>query len=104
MNEVPVIAPIPLVNPLTTISFTHSGLDKIAQFSVAFNLNLNDANNVCGSAGSGRVPKSQTIEPVAPKAGSKYKLFGVGFGENKIVLDKLPGTKLAVNGIGSTIL
>ena len=52
----------------------------MAQSVVAFNLNANLANNVVGLAGKGKVPKFQTIEPVAPKEGSKVPVmvvFGV---------------------------
>ena len=100
----PVTAPVPFVKPFTNMLFEQFGLERIAQLSVALNLNLREANNVCGSAGKGNVPKSQTIDPVAPKFGSKNKLLGVGFGVKNIELFKLPGTKVDVKGIGITSL
>ena len=57
--------------PYNVILLAHAGFESIAQLSVAFNLKRNEASKVCGFAGNGKVPKSQTIEPVAPKLGSK---------------------------------
>ena len=54
----------------TGIPTTQSGLERIAQLSVALNLNRKEANNVWGSAGNGNVPKSHTNEPVAPRFAS----------------------------------
>ena len=52
------------------MTLEHEALAKISQLLVAFILNDNLANNVVGFAGKGKVPKSQTIEPVTPKLGS----------------------------------
>ena len=66
---------------------------KIAQSVVARNLNVNRANNELGFAGRINVPKSQTIEPVAPSVGSKVILLGVGvICGLKIEPDALPAT------------
>ena len=45
--------------------------NKIVQSVVVLSLKLNLAKSVLGFAGNGKVPKSQTIDPVAPKVASK---------------------------------
>ena len=79
-NATFVVAPTPALFPLTPIKLEHVALAKISQSVVALNLNVNLANNVLGLAGNGKVPKFQTIEPVAPKVGSKVPVMVVGFG------------------------
>ena len=72
----------------------------MVQSVVAFNLKVNLANRVLGFAGRGNVPKFQTIDPVAPNVGSKVTVLGEGSGVNNMVPTALPGTYVALKGIG----
>ena len=91
-NVVPVIAPVPLELAATKIGFPQVGFNRIEQSVVALNLYESLASNVLGFTPKGKVHIFQTIEPVAPKVGSKITVFGVGRGVNNIVPTALPGT------------
>ena len=50
------------------------------QSSVTLNLNVKSPKMLFALAGTGKVPKSHTIDPFAPTVGSNVSKFGVGLG------------------------
>jgi len=72
-NLVPLMAPLPFKLPLKFILVPSPQLEflSIEQSSVTLKSIVKSANTVLVLAPTGRVPNSQTIDPVAPKLGSK---------------------------------
>ena len=92
LNKTPVIEPVPLNVPFTWILLPQELLFKIVQSVVALNLKVNRANTSFGVVGNGKSPKSQTIEPVAPRFGLNVIALGVGSGVKNTLPEAVLGT------------